>query len=132
MKKTIIIALLITTASATAQETQQASQAPEQKTQVIYVPVAVPAVQQPPANQKLTESQKNDLLFCNLVDILGSFGSVLLNKDNTEVALSGVSNMISGIVSAFHTIITKRNPSEVKNMMIRALRAYSDELETSL
>jgi len=131
MKKAITIALLISAAAYATDQPQQ--QTEQQKPQVVYVPVAVPQQnQQPQGNQKLTESQKDEVLFCNLLDILGNFGTVLLNKDNTEVALGGVSNMISGIVSAFHTIITKRNPTEVKQMMIRALRSYSDQLEKTL
>lgn len=132
MKKIVLFSLIISI-TAHATEVQQADSTSEQKPQVIYVPVAVPQpTNQPLQNGKLSESQKDEILFCNLLDILGNFGTVLLNKDNTEVALGGVSNMISGIVSAFHTIITKRNPSDVKQMMIRALRAYSDQLENSL
>lgn len=134
MKKVVTIALLISaTAYADVQQQQeQQAHTSEQKPQIVYVPVAVPQAPQPQQNQKLTESQKDEVLFCNLLDILGNFGTVLLNKDNTPVALNGVSNMISGIVNAFHTIITKRNPAEVKQQIIRALRTYSDQLEQTL
>lgn len=130
MKKIVFMLTLALVASCNAEETQQQNNQ-EQKPQVIYVPVPVQQ-QNTQQNPKLTESQKDEILFCDLLGILGNFGQVLLNKENTEVALQGVSNMISGIVSAFHTIITKRNPAELKVMIIRALRQYSDQLEKTL